>query len=129
LEGSLLQPLRNTTSTLYEKYGVQAITAVVNDVYNRLLNDPALIRYFEGVDMNVLRKHQTLFMTYLLGSKRPYNGAKLKSAHTNLNVQEEDFERFIRHLNDSCRYFNLDLEDRAAFIAQVRTLKYFIVKH
>jgi hemoglobin len=127
LEGSLLQPLRNVTTSLYDKYGVQVITAVVNDCYNRILNDPELGHYFEGVDMNVLRKHQTLFLSHLLGSKRTYNGANLKSAHTNLNVSSDHFEFFIQHLDESCKYFNLDLEDRSQFISYIRTLKYFIV--
>jgi hemoglobin len=122
-----LQPLSNLSSTLYDKYGVQTVTAVVNDCYNRLLSDSELAFYFEGVDMNVLRKHQVLFMSYILGSKRPYNGENLKSAHTNLNVSEEHFNRFVQHLDNSCRYFNLDLEDRAAFVARIRTMKYFIV--
>ncbi|MCH5585496.1 group 1 truncated hemoglobin [Shimazuella sp. AN120528] len=122
-----MQPLSNFSSTLYDKYGVQTITAIVNDCYNRILSDSELASYFVGVDMNVLRKHQVLFLSYILGSKRSYNGANLKSAHTNLSVTEEHFNRFIQHIDDSCRYFNLDLEDRAAFVARMRTLKYFIV--
>jgi hemoglobin len=128
LEGSLLQPLNSFSSTLYDKYGVQAITALVNDCYNRLLDDPELAPYFDGVDMNVLRKHQVLFMSYLLGSNRTYNGVRLKAAHTNLSISEEHFQLFIQHLTDSCKHFNLDLEDRAAFISRISTLKYFIVK-
>lgn len=124
-----MQPLNNISSTLYDKYGVEAITALVNDCYNRLLNDTELAPYFEGVDMNVLRKHQVLFMSYLLGSNRTYNGARLKAAHTNLRLSEEHFNLFIRHLNESCKYFNLELEDRAAFISRISTLKYFIVNH
>ena len=57
--------LRSATTTPLA--GGPAVSAVVNDFYERVLGDPQLVPYFEGVDMARLKRHQVLLVTQVLG--------------------------------------------------------------
>ena len=57
--------------------GGPAVSAVVNDFYVRVLADPQLVPYFEGVDMARLKRHQVLLVTQVLGGPAKYDGRSL----------------------------------------------------
>lgn len=61
--------------TLYERLGGQdAIDAVVEEFYNRVLADEDLKPYFEGIDTDDLRAHQKDFLTYATGDAMTMQG-------------------------------------------------------
>ena len=59
----------------------KAIT-LVDNFYGRLWADHSLDRYFAGIDRDTLKKHQRMFLTYVLGG--PNNWAV--NADTHLTV-------------------------------------------
>jgi hemoglobin len=78
--------------------GGPAVSAVVNDFYERVLGDPQLAPYFEGVDMSRLKRHQVLLVTKVLGGPDNYNGRPLDEAHAGLGIDSDDFNAVVGHL-------------------------------
>ena len=87
------------TVTDYEAVGGgAAVSAVVNDFYERVLDDPQLVPYFEGVDMARLKRHQVLLVTKVLGGPDNYTGRPLDEAHEGLGITSDDFNAVVGHL-------------------------------
>ena len=85
--------------TDYERIGgARAVSAVVASFYEKVLNDPDLASYFEGVDMTALRRHQALLISQVLGGPTEYDGRELSQAHASLHVTGEAFDRVVEHL-------------------------------
>ena len=82
--------------------GGPAVSAVVNDFYERVLGDPQLAPYFEGVDMARLKRHQALLVTQVLGGPAQYDGrdlaTALSEAHAGLGIDSDDFNAVVGHL-------------------------------
>ncbi|MGA9175058.1 MAG: group 1 truncated hemoglobin [Thermoactinomyces sp.] len=121
--------LKSTKSTLYERLGgEQTIAAVINEFYNRMIQDDRVNHHFIGVNMEVLRRHQiTYFMSFALGGPKRYEGSTLRQSHAGLNITSEEYEIAIKHLNSSLRKFNVQLEDIARVEAFLRSVKPHII--
>jgi hemoglobin len=78
--------------------GGAAVSAVVNDFYERVLDDPQLAPYFEDVDMARLKRHQVLLVTKVLGGPDNYTGRPLDEAHEGLGITSDDFNAVVGHL-------------------------------
>ena len=78
--------------------GGPAVSAVVNDFYERVLGDPQLAPYFEGVDMARLKRHQVLLVSQVLGGPANYDGRPLDEAHDGLGIDHDDFAKVAAHL-------------------------------
>jgi hemoglobin len=78
--------------------GGPAVSAVVNDFYERVLSDPQLVHYFEGVDLPRLKRHQVLLVTQVLGGPNGYDGRALDEAHDGLGITSDDFATVVGHL-------------------------------
>jgi hemoglobin len=78
--------------------GGPAVSTVVNDFYRRVLADPQLAPYFEGVDMVRLKRHQALLVTQVLGGPENYTGRPLGEAHAGLGIDHDDFTAVVGHL-------------------------------
>jgi len=83
--------------------GGPAVSAVVNDFYERVLGDPRLAPYFEGIDMPQLKRHQVLLVTQVLGGPNNYDGRPLAEAHAGLGVDHDDFAAVAGHLTGAMR--------------------------
>lgn len=85
---------------MYQQVGGEAgMTKLVDNFYARLWTDPSLDTYFEGIDGDALKKHQRMFLTYVLGAGGPlYEGQPLTSAHATLNITDEAFDTVAHHL-------------------------------
>jgi hemoglobin len=78
--------------------GPPAVTAAVDDFYRRVISDPALTAYFDGVDMRRLKGHQRAFIAAAIGGPDPYLGRSMREAHELLNIAPEHFDRVVDHL-------------------------------
>jgi hemoglobin len=85
--------------SLYDRLGQDVgIRTAVDDFYQRVLDDPQLKPYFDGVDMNRLRGHQTKLLVQVTGGPVQYDGRDLADAHRGLGITPEDFDRVVAHL-------------------------------
>ena len=68
--------------TLYERLGGnEAIASVVDEFYDRMLDDERIAGFFENVDMASQRAHQTQFLSSVTGGPVEYSGADMREAH------------------------------------------------
>ncbi|MFF3905499.1 group 1 truncated hemoglobin [Streptomyces sp. NPDC001848] len=86
-------------TTVFERIGGEAAVAAVVDVfYDKVLADPELANWFDGVDMDRLKRHQRLFVGQALGAKRPYPGRAMRAAHAGLAITDAAFDKVVQHL-------------------------------
>lgn len=94
--------------TLYARLGEQeAIGAVVDEFYDRVLGDDALTGYFEDADTDALREHQTQFLCSVTGGPVEWNGRDMETAHEDLGITAEDFGRVATHLEAALHEFDV----------------------
>ncbi|MER5452121.1 group 1 truncated hemoglobin [Streptomyces sp. NPDC002766] len=92
-------PAPATSPTLFEQLGgEEAVGAVVDIFYDKVLGDPDLQPYFTAVDLDVLKQHQRRFIGQALGANRPYSGRSMRRAHEHLAITDEAFGKVVSHL-------------------------------
>ncbi|WP_123538321.1 group I truncated hemoglobin [Halosimplex salinum] len=110
--------------TLYERLGGQdAIDAVVEEFYDRVLADDDLQPYFADTDTDELRAHQKAFISYVAGGEEAYDGPGMGAAHDHLNVTAEAFGRVAEHLDASLRACGVDDPEREGLLSAVADLQ------
>jgi hemoglobin len=86
-------------SSDYERIGgAAAVTAVVDELYNRLVPDPQVGHYFGEIDIPRQKRHMVLMLTTVLGGPDNYFGRPLEEAHQPLGITESDYARVGEHL-------------------------------
>jgi methyl-accepting chemotaxis protein len=94
-------PARKAAATLLDRVGGEgAVAAVVDGLYERLLADHELARYFEGVNLPFLKKHLHAFLVSVM-SGQTYAGRPMADAHARLDITEEAFAATAGHLQDT----------------------------
>ncbi|KXZ51779.1 hypothetical protein GPECTOR_11g222 [Gonium pectorale] len=96
------------TGSLYDRLGgLAAIEAAVGVFYKRIISDPELSPFFEGVDMRKQERKQMAFMTYVFGGAGEYQGRDLAAAHKRLilekGLNEGHFDKVAVHLEETLR--------------------------
>jgi hemoglobin len=66
--------------------------------YEKVIGDPNLAAYFEGVDLGRLKGHQRAFIGAALGGPEAYQGRDMGSAHAGLGVTDAVFDAVVGHL-------------------------------
>ena len=56
--------------TLYMKYGSRVTSGMAEYLYDRMLDDPELATFFDGVDIDWLREHVADFLSVLAGAPK-----------------------------------------------------------
>jgi hemoglobin len=101
--------------SIFDRLGQeQGIRAAVDDFYERVVGDPQLAPYFEGVDLRTLRGHQTALLVQVTGGPALYSGRDLAAAHDRLGIMPEDFDRVVGHLVDTLTSSGVSAEDIGA---------------
>ncbi|MCU4741250.1 group 1 truncated hemoglobin [Halobacteria archaeon AArc-m2/3/4] len=103
--------------TLYERLGGEdAIAAVVDRFYERVLADDQLAGFFEDVDMQRQRAHQTQFLSAVAGGPVDYTGKDMQTVHADLEIRQSDFDAIATHLEETLVEFDVDDDDREAVL-------------
>jgi hemoglobin len=85
--------------SLYERLGQEVgIRTAVDDFYARLVADPQVAPFFEGIDLPRLRRHQTALLSQVTGGPVEYSGRDLAAGHAGLGITDPDFDRVVGHL-------------------------------
>lgn len=90
--------------SLYERIGgAPAITAAVDRFYDRVLADPELKNFFNGVSRSRLKAHQFAFLSQAWGGPKQYSGASMRDAHSRLAIEQRHFDGVAVHLVETLR--------------------------
>ncbi|WP_435184945.1 group I truncated hemoglobin [Halobellus sp. EA9] len=117
-------------STLYERLGGrEGIRAVVDDFYDRLLDDEEIGPFFADADLEMLRRTQTDFLCEAAGGPETYDAAPVREAHLHVPFTEAHIQRAVEHLADSLDAFDVPEDDAQLVIGAVADYEEELLAH
>jgi hemoglobin len=88
--------------SIYDQIGgAEALEAVVEDFYDRVLGDDELTGFFSGTNMSRLKGKQVEFFAAALGGPEPYVGATMRQVHQGRGITMHHFDLVAGHLAKS----------------------------
>ncbi|MBO4271065.1 group I truncated hemoglobin [Microbispora triticiradicis] len=108
--------------------GSAAVSAVVDEFYQRVVADPMLRGYFADVDMDKLKAHQRSFVAAALGGPQEYRGRSMDVAHAGLGITAEEFDQVVVHLAGALESCGVDGETIGAIAGALAPLKEQVVQ-
>lgn len=112
------------SQTIYRDIGGRdAVEAVVDDFYERVLDDEQLTPYFEDTEMEDLRAHQVQFISAVAGGPVEYSGANMREAHAHLGIEEAHFDLVGRYLREALEENGVPDEHVEAIMSEVVALE------
>lgn len=101
-----------TEDTLYDRLGGHdGIRAVVDEFYDRLLDDDELGPFFAEADMEKLRATQTGFLCEAAGGPETYEAEPVRDAHLHIPFTSNHIQRALELLDQSLSTFDIAEED------------------
>jgi len=98
--------------TLYQRLGeAEGISAVVEEFYERLLEDEELGPFFDDADVDLLRRTQTEFLCDAAGGPQSYDGTPVRAAHLQIPFTPAHIQRALELLEDSLDAFGVPDSD------------------
>ncbi|HEY7616624.1 MAG TPA: group 1 truncated hemoglobin [Terriglobales bacterium] len=117
--------------SLYKRLGgYDALAAVTDDFIGRLASDAQIGRFFKGASTDSqkrIRQHVVDFLCQATGGPCLYMGRDMKTAHTGLNITEEDWTASVKHLVATLDKFKVPDKEKNEVLAAVSSLKPDIV--
>ena len=107
--------------SLYMKYGSRVTSGMAECLYDRLLDDPELAPFFEGVDIDRLREHAADFLTVLTGGPDIYRGRDLREAHAGYRISKNQFEQVMDHITATATELAIEAQDIETITAAIRS--------
>jgi len=93
------------SNTLYDQLGGSAaVNAAVDVFYRKVLGDPYVVKFFEGVDMNRQAAKQKAFLTMAFGGPHNYTGKDMRQGHKHLvkmGLNDSHFDHILVHLRST----------------------------
>jgi hemoglobin len=112
---------------IFDRYNLQIISTIVDDFYRQILASENLRPYFQTVDMDALRMHQTMFISHVMGGPEVYSGQTLSKAHARLNINDQDFFEVANILEQTLRNHGVEPNDVTTIMNLVSRQKNEIV--
>ena len=110
--------------TLFDKYGgMDTVKALVDLFYIKLLDDKRTSVFFKGRDVQRIKNHQYTFVASVLGSPNAYDGMPLRSAHSHLNITDDDYDAVLELLCDSMDELGVKEEDMETVVGKLEFLR------
>ena len=120
---------RQDVATLYRAIGGhEAVAAVVDLFYQRVLADDLLAGFFAHIDLEALRRHQAAFLDRALDGPGRYRGRSIGEAHRGLGITAAQFERMLGHLDDALRDCDVPEAPAAALVGRIASLRDDVVE-
>lgn len=117
--------------TLYKRLGgYDALAAVTDDFLGRLATDPQMGRFFKGLSTDSqkrVRQHVVDFLCVATGGPCIYNGRDMKTAHTGLNITEDDWTLSVKMLTATLDKFKVPEKEKSDVLGAISGLKADIV--
>ena len=120
-------------ATLYERLGgYNGISAVVDSLFERLINDPRFTKYFGSNSSEDSRKRlrqlQKLMVCQATGGPCFYLGRDMKTVHKGMGIDEADWQALVVHLKGVLTSFKVPDLDQKAVLEILNSSKKDIVE-
>ena len=112
--------LKSREDSLYQKLGGKdAIDAVVDAFYVKVLADARVKHFFDDVSMDKQRRKQKDFLSAAFGGPLPWTGKDMRKAHAGMGLTEEHFNAIAENLVNTLKDFKVkqELIDQVVAIA------------
>lgn len=115
-------------TSIYEGIGGrEALAAVVDDFYERVLADAELAVFFRGTNLSRLKGMQVEFFTAALGGPDEYRGRSMAEVHRGRGIAQHHFDLVAKYLSDSLLAAGVPEETTATIIGAIAPLSADIV--
>ena len=94
--------------------GFSAISRVVMDFYDRILDSEKAGDFFDGVNIDKMIDHQTKFISSLMGGPSAHTDVQLKRSHAKPNIDDESFDEMVEILCGTLTDHSISPDDVAA---------------
>jgi hemoglobin len=108
---------------LFDQIGGDALRAVIEDFYDRVLSDVMIGFLFIGKDRQRLVDKEWEFTAGLLGGSVRYTGRPIREAHAASPIMGGHFDRRLQILKDVMADHDVDAEVRDAWVAHTNSLR------
>jgi hemoglobin len=109
-----------SAASLYDRIGgAEAVRAMVDSFYARVIADPDLRPYFDHVALDKLRRMQVEFFSAALDGPVRYTGRPVIHAHHGRHITRQHFQAFVEHLFETLASHELSEDDRCAIISRI----------
>lgn len=106
--------------------GYDAITAVVEDLVQRLAADPELGRFWANRGADGIRREKQLVVNFIVnraGGPLHYAGREMELSHQGMRISEKDWSLFINYLRATLAKFQVPPAEQADVIAFMQSTK------
>jgi len=118
--------------TLYKRLGgYDALAAVTDDFLARLMADPQLKRFFQGVSADSGKRIRQLVLDQLCaatGGPCVYIGRDMKTSHAGLGITQGDWDTMAKHLVASLDKFKVPEREKKEVLDALTPLQADIVE-
>ncbi|MDG2124179.1 MAG: group 1 truncated hemoglobin [Verrucomicrobiales bacterium] len=109
--------------TLYERVGGgEVVGELVERFYARVLKDEELMAFFEGTEMEGLKRMLAMFVCAALDGPIEYSGRPLGHVHQGKGIKIHHFQRFVELMMEE--FWRLKLSEKDEYEVLGRMAKY-----
>jgi len=120
------------SKSLYTRLGgYDAITAVVENLLPRLVNDARLGRFWQNRGADGMHREKQFLIDFLCasaGGPLYYTGRDMALSHKGMKISGSDWAAFIRHVNATLDAFQVPQQERGEVVAFIESTKPDIVE-
>ena len=117
--------------TLYQRLGgYDAISAVANNLLDRLMQDEQLGRFWQNRGTDGINREKQLLIDYLCassGGPMLYTGRDNQTSHKGMGITESDWNVFMNYLEDTLQHFQVPAAEKDQVLAFIGSTKVDIV--
>ena len=110
------------SSTLFDEIGgAEVVNAVVDNFYQRVINDEQLGKFFANASVDRIKSMQHQLFGVALGAPLTYEGRPLNEVHRGLGITRDDLSVYINHLLDTLEEMNIGKDKANQFVSRIAT--------
>lgn len=99
--------------------GKEGVEKLVTVFYENVLSDPELAGFFQHSNVENLHRMQIEFFSAALGGSAIYSGRSLREIHQGRGIKKNHLQRFVDHLLNTLKSFDLDENDVRAIYDRI----------
>jgi hemoglobin len=130
MDGHMVENRKNEISLYQRLGGYDVIATIVEEVLTRMRQDPKFARFATRSADSRDRARQLLVdqMCALAGGPCVYIGRDMKTAHTGLNITEDEWEASLGHTRDALERQQIGKREQRDFLELFERYKADIVE-